>query len=73
MENTELPRIEVQAAKTDPRVEELEDQIADLIAQMLYAHILRKGLLKKRKNVLDATSGSSYDGMYADKSLLEGG
>jgi len=52
MENTELPRIEVQAAKTDPRVEELEDQIADLIAQMLYAHILRKGLLKKRKNVL---------------------
>ncbi len=40
------PKIEIER-KLDPRVEELEDRIADLAAQMFYSYILRKGLLKR--------------------------
>lgn len=45
-------KFEVQT-KENPMVEEMEDQIADLVAQALYAHILRKGLLKKTSMRVD--------------------
>ncbi len=72
MANADLPRIEVQTKKKDPQVEELEDQIADLLARAFYSYILQKGLLKRGRNALDSTPSPFYDGVDTDKSLLRG-
>lgn len=33
----------------DQKLEEIENNIADILSEAIYAYIVRKGLLKKRK------------------------
>ena len=46
MADDDSPKIEIER-KDNPELDAIDDRIADLVAEALYQHILRKGILKK--------------------------
>ena len=50
------PAVAFTPAPPDPRLEELDEEIATLIAEALARHILRKGLLKRPGIPVDSKS-----------------
>ena len=50
------PTVAFTPAPPDPRLEELDEEIATLIAEALARHILRKGLLKRPGIPVDSKS-----------------